>query len=111
MPTLFEKSGAEGDYRRFKFEIAKIAKENGLPGYSLELEPRSEAEPLLRMTRRPQDASKERPPLPCSLPSRRKLLLLRLRLRSNFLEQATLHTLPLVRSHAQTCLRLNATTA
>ncbi|MGP0818188.1 replication initiator protein A, partial [Escherichia coli] len=25
MPTLFEKSGAEGQYRRFKFEIAKIA--------------------------------------------------------------------------------------
>lgn len=69
MPTLFEKSGAEGDYRRFKFEIAKIAKENGLPGYSLDLETRSEAEPLLRMTRRPQEASKERaapPTLPTS---------------------------------------------
>lgn len=64
MPTLFEKSGAEGDYRRFKFEIAKIARENGLPGYSLELEPRSDAEPLLRMTRRPQEVAKERPASP-----------------------------------------------
>ncbi|MGV2528168.1 UNVERIFIED_CONTAM: plasmid replication initiator protein, partial [Bacillus thuringiensis] len=35
MPTLFEKSGAEGDYRRFKFEMTKIARENDLPGYSL----------------------------------------------------------------------------
>jgi plasmid replication initiation protein len=27
MPTLFEKSGAEGQYRRFKFEIAKIVEQ------------------------------------------------------------------------------------
>lgn len=52
MPTLFEKSGAEGDYRRFKFEMAKIARENELPGYSLALEVKSDSEPLLRMTRR-----------------------------------------------------------
>jgi hypothetical protein len=32
MPTLFEKSGAKGQYRRFKFEIAKIVERNGLPG-------------------------------------------------------------------------------
>jgi hypothetical protein len=80
-----------------------------LPGYSLELEPRSEAEPLLRMTRRPQDASKDLPSLLAS--KQAGTAPLRLRLRSNFLEQATLHTLPLVLSHAQTCLRLNATTA
>lgn len=52
MPTLFEKSGAEGDYRRFKFEMAKIVKEDALPGYSLELEVRDDAEPFLRMVRR-----------------------------------------------------------
>jgi plasmid replication initiation protein len=53
MPTLFEKSGAEGQYRRFKFEIAAIVKRNELPGYSLSLEPAvSSREPLLRMTRR-----------------------------------------------------------
>lgn len=62
MPTLFEKSGAEGDYRRFKFEMAKIAKENALPGYSLELEQRRETEPLLRMTRRAQEAPSPRQP-------------------------------------------------
>ena len=52
MPTLFEKSGAEGDYRRFKFEMAKIVKENALPGYALALETRGNGEPLVRMTRR-----------------------------------------------------------
>jgi len=57
MPTLFEKSGAEGDYRRFKFEIGKIAKEDALPGYSLTLEARDGAEPMLRMTRRAKEDS------------------------------------------------------
>lgn len=53
LPTLFEKSGAEGQYRRFKFEIAAIAKRNELPGYHLELEEAvTSREPLLRMTRR-----------------------------------------------------------
>ena len=55
MPTLFEKSGAEGDYRRFKFEMTKIVKENALPGYALEIELRGDAEPFLRMTRRERD--------------------------------------------------------
>jgi plasmid replication initiation protein len=68
MPTLFEKSGAEGDYRRFKFEMAKIARENALPGYSLDLELRDSAEPFLRMTRREklpnEDSLKPSPPLP-----------------------------------------------
>lgn len=53
MPTLFEKSGAEGAYRRFKFEIAKIAERDPLPGYSLELEQaQGKREPSLRMRRR-----------------------------------------------------------
>lgn len=52
LPTLFEKSGAEGPYRRFKFEIAAIAKRNEVPGYSLAFETAATSkEPLLRMTR------------------------------------------------------------
>lgn len=53
LPTLFEKSGAEGPYRRFKFEIAKIAERDPLPGYAVELEqPDGKREPSLRMRRR-----------------------------------------------------------
>lgn len=53
MPTLFEKSGAEGAYRRFKFEIAKIAERDPLPGYTLLLEqPDGKREPSVRMRRR-----------------------------------------------------------
>ena len=51
LPTLFEKSGAEGTYRRFKFEVAKIVRENDLPGYSFALETERD-EPMLVMTRR-----------------------------------------------------------
>lgn len=51
LPTLFEKSGAEGTYRRFKFEMQAIARRNDLPGYDLQLEFGS-GEPFLRMTRR-----------------------------------------------------------
>jgi plasmid replication initiation protein len=52
MPTLFEKSGAEGEYRRFKFEIIKLAEKNALPGYDLAIEGIGERkEPLLRMRR------------------------------------------------------------
>lgn len=52
MPTLFEKSGAEGAYRRFKFEILKIAERNALPGYALSVETsEGRKEPLLRMRR------------------------------------------------------------
>lgn len=52
LPTLFEKSGAEGVYRRFKFEIAAIVKRNALPGIDLNLEQRADKrEPMLRMTR------------------------------------------------------------
>jgi plasmid replication initiation protein len=35
MPILFEKSGAEGTYRRFKFEILRIVRRNDLPAFSL----------------------------------------------------------------------------
>jgi Replication initiator protein A len=52
LPTPVEKSGAEGPYRRFKFEITAIAKRNEIPGYSLSLEKAATTkEPLLRMTR------------------------------------------------------------
>jgi plasmid replication initiation protein len=53
MPTLFEKSGAEGHYRRFKFEIAAIVRENALPGYDLAFTPAATSpEPLLHIVRR-----------------------------------------------------------
>lgn len=53
MPTLFEKSGAEGDYRRFKFELAKIVSRDALPGYELILETLDgKHEPSIRMRRR-----------------------------------------------------------
>ena len=53
MPTLFEKSGAEGQYRRFKFEIAAIVRANALPGYDLAFAPAATSpEPLLHIVRR-----------------------------------------------------------
>jgi plasmid replication initiation protein len=59
MPTLFEKSGAEGQYRRFKFEIAKIAERDELPGYALLIEqPEGKREPALRMRRRSEGETK-----------------------------------------------------
>lgn len=51
MPVLFEKSGAEGEYRRFKFEILKLAEKNDLPGYDLAIEASRGSEPNLRMRR------------------------------------------------------------
>lgn len=51
MPVLFEKSGAEGQYRRFKFEMFKLAEKNELPGYALAIEPGRGGEPNLRMRR------------------------------------------------------------
>ncbi len=62
LPTLFEKSGAEGQYRRFKFEIAKIAERDELPGYALALETLGDKrEPSLRMRRRAVDEVKPTP--------------------------------------------------
>ena len=56
MPTLFDKSGAEGDYRRFKFEMLKIAERNALPGYALAVEVgEGKREPQLRMCRRGEE--------------------------------------------------------
>jgi plasmid replication initiation protein len=52
MPTLFEKSGAEGTYRRFKFEILRIIKRNDLPGFSFSVRAESAGEPLVHMVRR-----------------------------------------------------------
>jgi plasmid replication initiation protein len=63
LPTLFEKSGAEGQYRRFKFEVAAIVRENALPGYDLQfVEAASSPEPLLHIVRRsdPSSADKRR---------------------------------------------------
>jgi hypothetical protein len=47
--TLFEKSGAEGTYRRFKFELLKITQKNALPGFDIFLEIGSSPEPWMRM--------------------------------------------------------------
>jgi plasmid replication initiation protein len=52
MPTLFEKSGAEGTYRRFKFEILRIIQRNDLPGFSLSVRSESKGEPLVHMVKR-----------------------------------------------------------
>ncbi len=63
LPTLFEKSVAEGPYRRFKFEMLAIARDNNLPHFMLGLE-YGKGEPLLRMTRRepaPAPVHRERP--------------------------------------------------
>ena len=38
MPTRFEKSGAEGTYRRFKFEMLAIVARNDIPDFDLLLE-------------------------------------------------------------------------
>ncbi|MCK9542337.1 MAG: replication initiator protein A [Novosphingobium sp.] len=51
MPVLFEKSGAEGLYRRFKFEILRLIEKDDLPGYSLTVEAGRGGEPSLRMRR------------------------------------------------------------
>ncbi len=69
MPTLFEKSGAEGQYRRFKFEITRIADRNELPGYTLTIEQiEGKREPNLRMRRRDagdiRSIAKPSPPSP-----------------------------------------------
>ena len=51
MRTLFEKSGAEGEYARFKFEMLKLAAADPLPGFGLEVETTGRGEPMLRMMR------------------------------------------------------------
>ena len=58
MPTLFQKSGAEGEYRRFKFEMLAVVRKNDLPGFDLALELTGK-EPSLRMSRRTTDRPEE----------------------------------------------------
>lgn len=50
LPTLFEKSGAEGTYRRFKFEVLAVVRRNDIPGFHLSLET-ARGEPVLQMVR------------------------------------------------------------
>lgn len=76
MPTLFEKSGAEGTYRRFKFEMLAIAKhasgpESVIPGYDILIEATKGAEPSLRMIRQGQD--RRAPPSPKPAPPQPRL--------------------------------------
>jgi hypothetical protein len=52
MPVLFDKSGAEGAYRRFKFELLRIIARNDLPGFSLAVQTGAEGEPLVHMVKR-----------------------------------------------------------
>jgi len=54
--TLFEKSGAEGTFRRFKYEIQRIVNEDALPQFSLSLEgdQRKSGELALRMVLDPE---------------------------------------------------------
>ncbi|MBV9994953.1 MAG: replication initiator protein A [Caulobacteraceae bacterium] len=62
LPTLFDKSGAEGQYRRFKFEIAAIVRENALPGYDLALaQAATSSEPLLHIVRRAERSAPAKP--------------------------------------------------
>lgn len=69
-PTLFEKSGAEGTYRRFKFELIKIIQRNALPGFDIFLEIGAAKEPSLRMvSKNPRiPASEAKPTIPKSIP-------------------------------------------
>ena len=60
MPTLFEKSGAEGTYRRFKFEMLALARnchgpDSALPGFDILVEVGKGSEPSLRMIRQGQE--------------------------------------------------------
>ena len=57
-PVLYEKSGAEGGYRRFKHEILALARRNALPGYDLALEI-GDGEPGLLMTRREEAPARD----------------------------------------------------
>jgi plasmid replication initiation protein len=65
LPTLFEKSGAEGTYRRFKFEMLAIADRNDIPGFELRLEA-VRIEPAIRMIRKNQDPAVKPEPGPAA---------------------------------------------
>src|SRR4051812_46711961 len=62
LPTLFEKSGAEGTFRRFKFEIQAVVRRNDLPEFSLGLETGRSGETLVRMIRRETAPAGAQPP-------------------------------------------------
>jgi plasmid replication initiation protein len=66
LPTLFEKSGAEGPFRRFKFEIQKIAERNDLPGLFLTIEKTAGGEPALRMIMREEAGEGTLPAAPAT---------------------------------------------
>jgi plasmid replication initiation protein len=51
MPVLFDKSGAEGTYRRFKFEMLRVVQRNDLPGFFLSVREGSTGEPLIHMVK------------------------------------------------------------
>ena len=57
-PILYEKSGSEGSYRRFKYEMLALVGRDPLPGYELALE-LGDGEPGLLMTRRDGTVSRE----------------------------------------------------
>ena len=68
LPTLFDKSGAEGAYRRFKFELRKIVDEDALPEFHLAwIDTNQGDEPCVMMVRRSElapDHSAYRPYIP-----------------------------------------------
>lgn len=72
LPTLFDKSGAEGTYRRFKFEMLKLAREDALPSFALRIENKGAmSEPILHMFRRELAPSVDAPAPRKPRPSRR----------------------------------------
>ena len=60
-PVLYEKSGSEGSYRRFKYEMQALIGRDPLPGYELALET-GDGEPGLLMTRRAGAVPREKRP-------------------------------------------------
>ncbi|RAH95798.1 plasmid replication initiator protein [Acuticoccus sediminis] len=56
LPTLFEKSGSEGPYRRFKYEMQKIVQRNELPGVTLAWEEETKGEPRIWMGMRSDES-------------------------------------------------------
>ena len=62
-PILYEKSGSEGSYRRFKYEMLALVDRDPLPGYELALE-LGDGEPSLLMMRRDGVAPRESQALP-----------------------------------------------
>ena len=52
LPTLFEKAGAEGTYRRFKHEMKHICETDTLPELHLSWVDRGSDEPSINMVRR-----------------------------------------------------------